>query len=1286
MLGGVRQRALLAVLILHANEVRSTDLLIDQLWGEHPPTTAIHTIQVFVSRLRRALGAGGERLVTRSPGYLLRVGLDEVDAGRCERLYGQARSALGAGNPGAAAEFLRDGLGLWRGAPLADFTYEPFAQSPIARLEELRISCREELIEAELALGHHTDVILDLEALVREQPFRERPRGQLMLALYRCGRHADALEAFQVARRTMIDELAIEPSLTLRELEQAILRQDPSLVLPTARVVVADPLEAEPVDAFAATTHLPVTDLAAPREASVATSRKTATVLVVKLTATARSDPEVGRRLLGSARSEVERIVSYHGGTFVPGVGGQAVGLFGLPLTKEDDAFRALRAASECRAIVDSLGDPAAASLQIGVGIDTGEVVANAPNDVFGEPLESATAFSLDARNGEVLLGDTTRRMVSDTIRIEPALGLATWRLVSLIADAPAARFDSGVPIVGREDELAAARAAFARATDVGTAHMLLVTGDAGIGKSRLAHELGEEIESVAIVLSGRCLSYGDGIAFWPLREALSEAAGGESRDAIRGLLAGAPDADLVADIVAESLGLGDGDSPTEQVPWAFRRLFEALAADRPLLLVIDDAHSASLELLKLLTYLIDWLTAPVLVLCLARPDLFDPRPDWADEDLRAEWDKHPRVAMIKLAPLSDDDARSLMDHRLGKRRLSESERTHLIETTAGNPLFVEQLVAATAEDPWWDREYRIPATIQSLLAARLDRLGPGQSAVVKRAAVIGRDFWPSAVVELLPAEARASTSGHLRALIHRGLVEPERSILAGEEQLRFHHILIRDVAYRSTPKALRARLHERFADWLTQRGEEYEEFVGFHLENAFRYRIELDPRDGGLLALATRGGEALASAGRRARSRGDTNGAVRLLRRAAELLEAIGRTRPEVLLELGSALSESGDFPAAEPVLQAALDQARATGAEGLGARALIELSYWRSRAYETVRVPELRSVAERTIPIFARTGDDVGLSRAWLHIAWAHWIESHCADMETALERALIHAERSQGSRGRSQILMDLTRAAVLGPRPVDDGILRCQTIVERAAGDISLVAFTDTMLAVLESMAGRTSVARDRWRDGKRRLSDYGQSLTVALVQSYYAFIELIAGTPARAEPELRAACDEFAHIGERGRLSSAAALMARLLCEQGRYAESEQYSTLSRETASEDDALSQVYLRGAHARALARADGGSMAEDLASSAVALASTTDFLLLQGDAFSDRADVLATLNEPHRAARDLEAAIACYERKGIRPCAERAREAHLVLMQGSATPGPGVVEPVTTRQGPPR
>jgi DNA-binding SARP family transcriptional activator len=236
-LGGAKQRALLAVLLLHQGETLSADRLIDELWGERPPATAAKTVQVYVSRLRKALagreGDGSSGLiVTHEHGYELELDPEHLDAHRFERLLAEGRRELAAGRPERAASALQGALSLWRGPPLANLAYEPFAQREIARLDDLRVWALEQLIEARLALGAHAEVVGQLETLIAEHPYRERLRALLMLALYRCDRQADALQAYQDARRRLVEELGIEPGEHLRELERAILAQDPELAAP----------------------------------------------------------------------------------------------------------------------------------------------------------------------------------------------------------------------------------------------------------------------------------------------------------------------------------------------------------------------------------------------------------------------------------------------------------------------------------------------------------------------------------------------------------------------------------------------------------------------------------------------------------------------------------------------------------------------------------------------------------------------------------------------------------------------------------------------------------------------------------------------------------------------------------------------------------------------------------------------------------------------------------------------------------------------------------------------
>lgn len=1245
-LGGRRQRSLLALLALRANEVISVDRIVDELWGEHAPATAVHTVQVFVSRLRAVLGGAASRLVTRAPGYALEVRVDELDADRCQRLCAGARSELASGRAAQAAVLLREAAALWRGPPLAEFAYESFAQTAIARLEELRLGCREELIEAELALGGHANVVAELEALIREQPLRERPRGQLMLALYRCGRQADALEIFQQGRRLLIEELGMEPSGALRTLEAAILRQDASLEAPAAAASTSARDVSPPNVHPAAATPA---EQAVPAATGPPIVRKTTTVLAARFAITGQADPELARTTIAKAQAEAERVIRYHGGTFIRGLGGEVVGVFGLPLTREDDVHRALRAAVDLPERVAKLCADVPCQIVTRAATDTGEVVGESPDDLFGAPLTGAVALTQSAQAGDVLLSPSTLRLASPIVRAEPVADGSSWRLVSFDADGPSRQEPPASPMIGRSSELAAARAAFSRATGGRCAELLTVLGEPGMGKSRLAQEIADDLGDEATLLVGRCLSYGEGIAFWPLREALTRAAGDDSREAIRGLIDDAHDAELVADVVAAALGLATNPTRGEQVLWAFRRMLEAVAAKRPVQLVIEDAHWAEPALLDLLEDLVDWVKAPLLILCTARPELLDVRPSWGGG--------HPRVSSIVLGPLDEQEAQALLQQHVRDGQLSPGQRAKILQAGEGNPLFLEQLLAVSADDPWWDIDREIPATIQALLAARLDRLGPGERAFIERAAIMGREFWPSAVVELLPAEARASAQRHLRALVRIGLIEPDRSTLPGEEALRFHHILARDVAYRSTPKALRSELHELFADWLTRRGEGYDEFVGFHLEQAFKYRVELGHRGADSLELAARAADSLAVAGHRAGARGDTNAAIKLLRSSTNLVAASGHERPDVLLDLGSGLTELGD-PEAEHVLEAALTQAQAVGADTIASRARIELSYWRSRMDPRIDTAEMLKTARDAIETFKLARDERGLSRAGLHIAWVHWFRSRCGEMEAALEEALEHAERAGERQEISRILRDLARAAVIGPRPVKDGMARCMAVLDRSHGDVTTVAFTQAMLAVLEAMDGQYDTARQRWKATKDRFSDVGLDFMVTAVQMYYAFIELLAGSPGRAEEDVVASCEGFERMGDQARVSSAAALVARLLYAQGRYDECGHYCRKSERSAAGDDVVSRVIALGTQAKLTARAGEASEALRLADAGVRLASATDFLMLRGDALSDRAEVHIILERAAKASDDLEEAIRLYERKGVRPSARAARK----------------------------
>src|SRR5262245_58881437 len=351
-IGGPKLRALLVVLALDAGRVVSVDRIVESLWPGDPPSSAAHAVQVYVSQLRKALGPG--TIVTRAPGYVLELDRDRVDAHRFVRLADAGRAALHEGDAAESARLLREALALWRGPALANFTYEPFAQAEIARLEELRLVALEERLEADLALGRHAEIVSELEALVDTQRLRERPRAQLMLALYRSGRQADALAAYRAARETLVEELGIEPGPTLKELESAILRQDASLLLERA----------------------PATGL-------TMQFRRLVTILFVdvvdSLTLAGALDPEALGEILRRYFEIVSAVVERHGGVVEKYTGDSVMAAFGVPVSHEDDALRAARAAVETRAAIEILGEQLGGEhgvpLEIRIGLETGEVV-----------------------------------------------------------------------------------------------------------------------------------------------------------------------------------------------------------------------------------------------------------------------------------------------------------------------------------------------------------------------------------------------------------------------------------------------------------------------------------------------------------------------------------------------------------------------------------------------------------------------------------------------------------------------------------------------------------------------------------------------------------------------------------------------------------------------------------------------------------------------------------------------------------------------------------------------
>jgi DNA-binding SARP family transcriptional activator len=1215
-----KHRALLAALLLRVGSTVSVDQLLDDLWGERPPLTARGSLQNMVSGLRKQLGEAALR--TESPGYRLEVEPERVDLFRFERLVEEARSAADAEE---RVKKLRDALALWRGPPLADLAFEPFVLLEAPRLEGLRLAAQEELIEARLALGEHTQVLPELEALVSEHPFDERLRGQLMLALYRAGRQAEALQAYRNARDLLVEELGLEPSAPLRELEQAILRHHPALS-PSSRV----------------------------RQPAFPPMRKTACVLVARLVnwdaLEDEYDPETRSRLLDRQFAAVQETVERHSGTVERFFGDVAVAIFGVPKAYEDDALRALRAAVELRDEVSGAGDEP--GLQIGV--DTGEVFVSesaSAGVVTGAVLDAAKRLAEAASGGEILLGAGVVRLVRnsastqalDPVGLQEGRRLAAWRLLELIEGAPAIPRHLEAPLVGRRGELAQLRRAFESARDQSSCRLVVLAGEAGIGKTRLIGELVAEVGREAQVLVGRCASYGEGATWLPLAEIL-RGAGAEKPEVLRTLLAAEPDAALVGRRVAGAIGVSDEAAPLEETNRAIRRLFEVLARERPLLLVFEDVHWAEPTLLDLIDYLGVRASGPILLLCVTRPELLETRSDWANR-------------AITLAALPEADVHALVEALPGD--LDAEARARVVEVAEGNPLFAEQLVAHAWEEGSESLDGP-PPSIEALLASRLDLLSAAERAFLRRAAVLGRRFPRAALLEL-SAENPSSTEADLRSLTAKGFVRGG----ATDESLSFHHVLMRNVAYAGIPKTERADLHERAAEWLDNHITNPDELVGHHLEQAYRCLSELQQADEPALNVGKRAAGRLASAAERAMAREDMLSAAALLARAEALLPPLDPLRPRLLTQRGRALRWLfGDLGQAAAVLDKAIRCARAVDDRRSEWAAVLEASFVRRMTEPNAWIGQARQEIERAIEACETLGYERGLATAWRMLGL---LEADLGDADAAgqaLERALMHARRSQDPRVERLILGVVGFLAVRGSMHVDDAIplLELHQELARARGYSLWEADCDEDLAVLWAMRGEFRKAYGLLDDA-RTLNEYLGN-PVASAQGnrsgavHSGAVRRLAGDLAAAECDYRNAERFYEEQGNLASGATVAAELAHVLHDQSRDNEAFELTETSEAKAPSFDAEAQALWRGARAKVLACRGQPDEAEQLAFEAVEIASATDNLLLRADRLMDLAVVLRRLERAKEAASAIERALPLYDQKGNLVLGKRARE----------------------------
>jgi DNA-binding SARP family transcriptional activator len=1226
-MGGVRQRAVFVSLLLRANEVVPSEQLLMDLWGEDSPPAAANSLQAAISRLRRILPQG--RLMTEAAGYLLRIFPEELDVSRFEQLVSEGREALTAGDAEQAARTLRQALSLWQGPALADFRYEPFAQAEIVRLEELHLTCLEERVEADLALGLTGVLVAELRRLVSEHPVRERLRGQLMLALYRDGRQAEALEVYREFRTVLRDELGLEPSLQLRELETAILRQD-SLASPVS-ATTGEPLARRPVTVVCV-------------------------LLRVASDAGMSLDPEAYEVVNEQAVHGLTTVLERYGGKLAVSADERLIGVFGAASVHEDDALRAMRASLEARRVLTSeLADLLrryGVSLTCRFGVATGEALVggSAPLGSAGNVSAQAVLLAEAAEPAQILIGRQTRELAVAAIETERA-GPDRFVLRSAQEAARPLALRLDVPLVGRDEELRQLAAACAVASHEQVTALVTVIGEAGIGKTRLVYEVERRLGHEMTVLTGHCLSYGEGITFWPLREMIRQACGGhDSPDKITALLDGQPDAAEVAERLSLALGPGNqGRLDAAEIFWAARRLLETLARSRPLLVVFEDLHWAESTFLDLVESLaVQQGRSPVVLVCVTRPELLEQRPTWAAGIEGA--------LSIELAPLAEGSAAALLDSLTGDQGIPPSTRAHLLGTAAGNPLYLEQLAVSLSEQAGSEIWPVLPPTIQALLGARLQRLGPGASSVLARAAIVGKDFGVQAVRELLPPEARGPLSRNLQTLAAKRLVHHNPSDRRPRQEYSFRHILIQEAAYRAIPKSLRAELHHRFADWLEyvrwEPATARPEILGYHLEQSVRYLSELRPAEARSSPLPRRAASHLEAAGRAAHDRGDVLAAMNLFDRAAALLPRDDPALARLYTSLGAALTEAGQLEKARATLDHAQRIAFATGDHSQRAHARVQalLTYLKlapnKAAMAIARaLPELHSE-------FARSEDELGLCQTLQLQAAMHWNHARSACAEDAWQLAAEYARRVNDRIQLTEILGWLASAALWGPTPAYDGILRCEDYLDEIGNHPNGQAWILLSMAGLQAMQDEVEKAHATLGRARSLLDTLGPTMTAAVTQPA-AVVAMLAGDPKTAEMHLRLEYESLTQMGDKGILATTAALLARAIAAQGekRYTEATELIAISQEVAADEDISAQIICQGLSARILADRGRHAEAAELAFSAVALAAPSDQLNPHADALLDLAHVLAASGRASEAHAAATQALDLYQRKGNLP-----------------------------------
>jgi tetratricopeptide (TPR) repeat protein len=985
-------------------------------------------------------------------------------------------------------------------------------------------------------------------------------------------------------------------------------------------------------------------------------------------------------------------VLERHGGTVEKFIGDAVMAVFGIPTLHEDDALRAVRAAADIRTALDGLNDAVHAErgLRIGVriGINTGEVVAGDPSTgetlVTGDAVNVAARLEQAAGSGDILIGEGTHRLVRAAVVAQPVNAVvargksgpvAAYRLVSVTPNITRDRRWLSPTIVGRAPEIARLTAALEQLVTSNAPQLLTVLGVAGMGKSRLVAEFVRTVEDRVTVLRGHCVPYGEGTTYYPLAELVQTAAGivdvDDRATALEKLGRIGPrgdQAELVTQALASATGLDPARPHQEEIFWAVRRLLEHLAEERPLVVLFEDIHWAEPTFLDLIEYLADRIVgAPVLLIGLARPELFERRPGWSVGQANA--------SLLRLEALTTGSSHELLDELDGSDALPEPLRDRILDAAEGNPLYIEEMLGMLVDEghlmqdeTGWHavaslEDVHVPPTIDALLAARIDGLPDGERDVAERASVVGRVFEAAAIRELVLEGSTDEVGHNLMALVRKELIRPERAELSAGDAYKFRHVLIRDAAYHALPKLDRAELHERFAGWLGRvagdRVISYEEILGFHLEQAHAYRSELGLQDERTRDLAVRARRWLASAGNRARQRRDVRASMALLGRAISLVPEEDPEFASLALAYVDGLFSAGELgevaewldriDAQEPL--AAVDAAEAR-LDRLGLR---------NELGGDVTVSEARHELACILRPLVRGGRKSAVVEAWQTLGGMYQNGGDIARAEAAYRKAARWAAKWGVSDSEVTILLFLASLGARSRMPAPEAIELARRALEFPGVTKAHRADAFETLAYLFAMETRFDEAREylRQSESESEFVELGHIGYVGQIALTRGLIERFARNPEAAVSAFRFAYDYHVKQGAGGIRPFLAARLGQALLDAGRIDEARAFIDEAERVQGRHIWTGSI-VGGARARLLGHDGRAAEGLALAREVVTRGRTSGLdglAILLGNTLEDLA-ACAMADGDHEAARGaLEEALQVYEAKGDRADAAHVR-----------------------------